>query len=393
MGDGGPPCSSEAESLGEAPRLRRAADPPASALTPQHQKPGSTSQRPDIPPRHLRRPPPRHHPAQQNQPSRPMPLPRIRLKQLQHHGVIRIPIPGQRPPHDPGQMQIPHGHLIRRPMAALHRLRRRPRPDPRHNLQPRPSRPRLHPGRLLQPSGHPNRTQDRRRPLVVHPGPMPLPRRDQRPLPRRRHHTHPPGRGPRRGLPELPHQQPPRPIRLIGRDLLLQDRRNQRLHHQPAPRQPDAPGRRCRASATSRCRGTNTDGSSAAPSSSGNRSSSHSAPGPQAWPRTPPPYAQTRSVPGPAGVRQARHTDPSGVARNVGSPGPRRSGPSTRPRSNGPSGAQSRTRPGPAACLGTPPATPTCPPRTVVRVGRGANRPAMREVPGMRCEARGALRA
>ncbi len=213
-----------------------------------------------------------------------MPLPRIRLQQLQHHRVIGIPIPGQRPPHDPGQMQIPHRHRIRRPMTALHRLRRRPRTDPRHDLQPRPSRRRLHPGRLLQPRGQPNRTQDRRRPLVVDPGPMPLPGRNQRPRPRRGHHIHRPGRGPRRRLPELPHQQPPRPIRLIGRDLLLQNRRNQTT---PAPARSAsaaAPAADAGLDATSRCRGTNADGSSAAPSSSGNRSSSHSAPGPQASP-------------------------------------------------------------------------------------------------------------
>ena len=67
-----------------------------------------------------------------------MPLPRVRLQQLQHHPIIRIPVPGPRPPHDPGQMQISHRHLVRRPMTALHRLRGRPRPDPRHQLQPRP---------------------------------------------------------------------------------------------------------------------------------------------------------------------------------------------------------------------------------------------------------------
>ncbi|CAM5634846.1 hypothetical protein SAURM35S_06268 [Streptomyces aurantiogriseus] len=124
-------------------------------------------------------------------------------------------------------------------MTALHHLRRRPRPDPRHDLQPLLRGTRLHPNRLLQPRSDPHRPQDRRRPFVVDPGPMPLPRRNQRPRPRRRHHPQPPARRrPRRRLPELPHQQPPRPIRLIGGDLLLQHRRDQRLQHQPGPRQP-----------------------------------------------------------------------------------------------------------------------------------------------------------
>ncbi len=38
--------------------------------------------------------------------------------------------------------------------------------------------------------------------------------------------------------PELPYQQPPGPIRLVGGHLLLQHRRDQRLQHQPGPRQP-----------------------------------------------------------------------------------------------------------------------------------------------------------
>ncbi|SDM84482.1 hypothetical protein SAMN04487981_102755 [Streptomyces sp. cf386] len=167
-----------------------------------------------------------------------MPLPRIRLQQLQHHGVIRVPIPRKRPPHDPRQMQIPHGHRIRRPMTALHNLRRRPRPNPRQDLQPPLRLRRRHPHGLLQPRSNPYGPQNRGRPLVVDPGPMPLPGRNRPPGPRIRHHTHLPGHGPRRRLPELPNQQPPRPVRLIGRDLLLQNRRNQRLHHQPGPRQP-----------------------------------------------------------------------------------------------------------------------------------------------------------
>lgn len=198
------------------------------------------SKPPDIPPRHPRPPPPRHPPTQQDQPSRPMPLPRIRLQQLQHHRIISPPIPRQRPPHDPRQMQIPHRHRIRRPMTALHGLRRSPRPNPRHDLQPSPRILRCHPHRLLHPPRHPHGPQNRRRPLVVDTCPMPLPRRNQRPRPRRRHHPQPPTRRrPRRRLPELPHQQPPRPIRLIGRDLLLQHGRDQRLQHQPGPRQPE----------------------------------------------------------------------------------------------------------------------------------------------------------
>ncbi|SER72680.1 hypothetical protein SAMN04487983_102115 [Streptomyces sp. yr375] len=169
-----------------------------------------------------------------------MPLPCIRLQQLQHHRIISPPIPRQRPPHDPRQMQIPHRHRIRRPMTALHGLRRRPRPDPRHHLQPSPRILRSHPHRLLHPPRHPHGPQNRRRPLVVDTRPMPLPRRNQRPRPRRRHHPQPPTRRrPRRRLPELPHQQPPRPIRLVGRDLLLQHGRDQRLQHQPGPRQPE----------------------------------------------------------------------------------------------------------------------------------------------------------
>ena len=168
-----------------------------------------------------------------------MPLPRIRLQQRQHRSIIRIPIPRQRKPHDPRQMQIPHGHRIRRPMTPLHHLRRGPRPHPRHHLQPSLSSRSRHPHRLLKPPSHPHSPQNRRCPLVVDPRPMPLPRRNQRPPPRRRHHPQPPTRRrPRRRLPELPHQQPPRPIRLIGRDLLLQHGRNQRLQHQPGPRQP-----------------------------------------------------------------------------------------------------------------------------------------------------------
>ena len=167
-----------------------------------------------------------------------MPLPRIRLQQRQHHRVIRVPIPGQRPPHDPRQMQIPHGHRIRRPMTPLHGLRGRPHAHPRHHLQPSPRILRGHRPRLLKPRSDPYGTQNRRGPLVVDPGPMPLPRRDQRPRARRRHHPHPPAHRPRRRHPELPYQQPPGPIRLVGRHLLLQHRRNQRLQHQPGPRQP-----------------------------------------------------------------------------------------------------------------------------------------------------------
>ncbi len=180
-----------------------------------------------------------------------MPLPRIRLQQRQHHRIIRIPITGQRKPHNPRQMKIPHRHRIRGPMTPLHHFRRGPRPHPRHNLQPSLRLGRRHEHGLLQPRSHPHTPQNRRRPLVVDPGPMPLPRGNQSPSPSIRHHEHPPrspGHRPRRRLPELPHQQPPRPIRLIGRDLLLQNRRNQRLHHQPGPRQPQPrppmPGKR-----------------------------------------------------------------------------------------------------------------------------------------------------
>ncbi|CCK29633.1 hypothetical protein BN159_5254 [Streptomyces davaonensis JCM 4913] len=167
-----------------------------------------------------------------------MPLPRIRLQQRQHHRIIRIPIPSQRKPHNPRQMQIPHSHRIRRPMTTLHHFRRGPRPHPHHGLQPSLRIPRRHEHGLLQPRSNPHTPHNRRRPLVVNPRPMPLPRRNQRPRPSIRHHTHPPGHRPRRRLPVLPHQQPPSPISLIGRDLLLQNRRNQRLHHQPGPRQP-----------------------------------------------------------------------------------------------------------------------------------------------------------
>ncbi len=167
-----------------------------------------------------------------------MPLPGVRLQQPQHHGVVRVPVPAQREPHDPRQMQIPHRHRVRRPMTALHGLRGRPRPDAGHDLQPLLRRRRFHPGRLLQPRGDPHGPQDRRRPLVVHPGQVPLPGRDHRPRPRRRHDTHPSGCGPRRRFPVLPYEQPPRLVRLQRRDLLLQDRGDQRLHHQPGPGQP-----------------------------------------------------------------------------------------------------------------------------------------------------------
>jgi hypothetical protein len=64
--------------------------------------------------------------------------------------------------------------------------------------------------------------------------------------------------------------------------------------------------------------------SSSAPRSRGNASSSHSAPGPHAWPRISPPPATTRKVAGPSGVRDVRQIAPSAVRRQAGSPLPRR---------------------------------------------------------------------
>src|SRR5690606_26829414 len=63
---------------------------------------------------------------------------------------------------------------------------------------------------------------------------------------------------------------------------------------------------------------------------------------------------------------------------------PRRKGPSTSPRSSGAPGAQTRSFPPAVPPPPEPPraaGTPTCPPRTVVRVGRGENRPATNETP------------
>ncbi len=268
-------------------------------------------------------------------------------------------------------------------MTPLHRLRRRPRPDPRHQLQPRPRLLGRHLGRLLQPRGDPHRAQHGRGALVVDAGAVPLPGGDQRPGARRRHHRHPLGRGPGRGFAEPADQQPPRPVRLPGRDLLLQDRRDQRLQHQTGAQQPEpreavmgerqqpVPGHE---------RGRVVGGAE----QFGRRSSSQSAPGPHAWPRIVSSCRLTRRVPGPTGVRLVRHAAPSGVVRNVGSPVPRRSGPRTRPRSRGPSGTQVRVRGEAGALRGSRgDGIATWPPRTVVRVGRGAKRPATR-VPGVR---------
>ncbi len=92
--------------------------------------------------------------------------------------------------------------------------------------------------------------------------------------------------------------------------------------------------------------GSKADGSSSAPSSAGIRSSAHSAPGPQARPRTSPADALgcTHSVAGPSGVRMARQIRPDSSCRCVGSPAPRRCGRSTCAGAHGQSGTQVRVR-------------------------------------------------
>ena len=142
-----------------------------------------------------------------------------------------------------------------------------------------------------------------------------------------------PRRRPRRRRAEPGEQDPPGPVRLKAHDLLLQDRRDQRLHEAAGAadaqaRMPlgglgeDAGGRA----------GRSAPASSWQPSAAGRASSSQAAPGPQACAtrgvlrpsrlrRLSRPV--TRIVAGPSGVSDVRHTAPASSIRNVGSLRPR----------------------------------------------------------------------
>ena len=97
----------------------------------------------------------------------------------------------------------------------------------------------------------------------------------------------PSGRGPRRLGPELGQQNPPGPVRLQDHDLLLEDRRHQRLHQPSGPAQPEP--RITAGRVPNQRMGSKNQTPShrhKAPKTAGSASSSHPAPGPQAHDRT-----------------------------------------------------------------------------------------------------------
>ena len=197
------------------------------------------------------------------------------------------------------------------------------------------------------------------------------------PLPRRRRDPQPatPGPGPRGGADPL-HEPPVAAERLLAGDLLLDDRRDERVEDQPAARHPPvrvaAPGVRDR-----RVVGAKPSRSSSSPSSRGRVSSAHSAPVPHARASTCPRAGRDRSsrVAGPVGAWNAR-TSPVGPSSLVGSPRPRRKVASIWPSATDRSLRQWRSSPVVVLAPLTGPVSPR--PPTAQRAGDGSTWPTPR---------------
>ncbi len=209
----------------------------------------------------------------------------------------------------------------------------------------------------LQRRGHRRGPDDRLRPDALHPGPVPLPGRDAPPDRRLGEDSHAGRRGPRRLGPELVQQDLPRPVRLEDHDLLLEDRRDQRLHQPPGPAQPEpriAAGRVRRSAGGTTARTRRRRHRARARPEAPRAATAPPAPTPAPAPAstadpssgetTQTDVGSTRIVPGPSGVSDVRQIapphrpgrwDPRAPPRTPESPGRQaRRAPATQPRAS-----------------------------------------------------------